>query len=88
MIIITVPHTSNWDFVYNIATQYSLGIKVNWVGKKALFKWPFRLIMCHLLGIEISNWWKFRFPLASVTVMDVHKEGSSLCLFGDVSYLT
>lgn len=49
---------------------------------------PFRLMMCHLLEIDIKNWWKFRFPLASVTILDAYKDGASLCLFGDISHLT
>lgn len=48
---------------------------------------PFRLMACHLLGIDTRNWRKFRYSLASVTVFDVHEEFSSLCLFGDTSHL-
>lgn len=40
-VIIAVPHTSWHDFYIAILLRSVVGIKVNFVGKKELFKWPF-----------------------------------------------
>ena len=40
-VIIAVPHTSWHDFYIGILLRSVLGIKTNYVGKKALFKFPY-----------------------------------------------
>ncbi len=41
VVIIVVPHTSWHDFYIALLTRKSLGVMVNFVGKKELFVWPF-----------------------------------------------
>lgn len=41
VVMIVVPHTSWHDFYVGILTRKSLGVMVNFVGKKELFFWPF-----------------------------------------------
>ncbi len=41
VIMIIVPHTSWHDFYIAIFTRKTLGVMVNFVGKKELFIWPF-----------------------------------------------
>lgn len=41
VIMIVVPHTSWHDFYIAIFTRKTLGVMVNFVGKKELFIWPF-----------------------------------------------
>jgi 1-acyl-sn-glycerol-3-phosphate acyltransferase len=40
-VIIAAPHTSNWDFPIGILTAKALKLKVRWMGKDSLFRWPF-----------------------------------------------
>ncbi len=40
-IIIIGPHTSNWDFMLGILVRTSLGVKVRFLAKHQLFRFPF-----------------------------------------------
>ncbi|RKS53229.1 1-acyl-sn-glycerol-3-phosphate acyltransferase [Gillisia mitskevichiae] len=40
-VFIVAPHTSWWDFFLGVITRNILGIEINFVGKKELFKPPF-----------------------------------------------
>ena len=40
-VIIAAPHTSNWDFPLGILTAKALRLKVTWLGKHSIFRWPF-----------------------------------------------
>jgi 1-acyl-sn-glycerol-3-phosphate acyltransferase len=48
-VLVGAHHTSNWDFVYGLCGIYIFRLKASWMGKDALFKWPFGFFM-HLLG--------------------------------------
>jgi len=39
-VIIVVPHTSGWDFPLGLLVKYYWKLRITFVGKKALFKWP------------------------------------------------
>jgi 1-acyl-sn-glycerol-3-phosphate acyltransferase len=41
-IFIASPHTSNWDGFIMQAVAWSLGVRLSWMTKHTLFKWPFR----------------------------------------------
>ena len=49
------PHTSNWDFVIGVAIMLSLNLKLKFMGKDAIFKWPFRKLLIKLGGIPIDR---------------------------------
>lgn len=40
-VVVVVPHTSGWDLPLGLLVKYSIGLKIQFVGKKSLFKWPF-----------------------------------------------
>ena len=40
-VVIVIPHTSNLDFFIALLVRGILGIKINFVGKKELFMFPF-----------------------------------------------
>ncbi len=40
-VVIAAPHTSNWDFPLGIVAAKAIGLKVHWLGKHTIFKWPF-----------------------------------------------
>lgn len=54
-VIIGAPHTSNWDMPHLLAIASQMGIKVHWLGKKQIFKWPFAGLMKKLGGIPIDR---------------------------------
>ena len=41
VVIIVVPHTSWHDFYIAILCRKTLGLMINFIGKKELFTWPF-----------------------------------------------
>jgi len=54
-VIIGVPHTSNWDFVYFIAFKWRYGLNVRFMGKKSLFRPPLGWFMRGVGGISIDR---------------------------------
>jgi alpha-ribazole phosphatase len=46
-----------------------------------------RLLICHLLGIDVKHWHQFRLDLASVSIVETYSEGAILNLMNDVSHL-
>jgi len=51
--LIAAPHTSNWDFPLGILTKISLKLKLNFLGKGALFDSPFGWFFRALGGIPV-----------------------------------
>ena len=54
-VMIAAPHTSNWDMPVTLALAFAFRVKVYWMGKEAMFRWPFRSIMRWLGGIPIDR---------------------------------
>ena len=54
-VIIAAPHTTNWDFPITLAIAFSLRMKIHWMGKAAMFRWPFRGALRWLGGIPIDR---------------------------------
>jgi 1-acyl-sn-glycerol-3-phosphate acyltransferase len=54
-IILGVPHTSNWDFVFFIGATYQYGISPSFMGKTSLFRWPLRRFMFDMGGIPVDR---------------------------------
>ena len=40
VLFVVAPHTSNWDFILAVAVMFALRIRVNFLGKHTLFRWP------------------------------------------------
>lgn len=55
LVIVVAPHTSNWDFYYGIAAALALGIKVHWIGKHSLFRWPIAGLLKWLGGLPVDR---------------------------------
>lgn len=56
VLFLAAPHTSNWDAFYMLLCAYAIGIRISWLGKKALFKPPiFGWWMRQLGGVEIDR---------------------------------
>jgi 1-acyl-sn-glycerol-3-phosphate acyltransferase len=54
-VVIAAPHTSNWDFPIGLAIVFAFKMKMNWLGKDSLFRWPFCGFFKWLGGIPISR---------------------------------
>jgi 1-acyl-sn-glycerol-3-phosphate acyltransferase len=54
-VLIAAPHTTNWDFPLTIALAAVFGVKIRWMGKHTLFRFPFGGIMRRLGGIPIRR---------------------------------
>lgn len=54
-IVTGLPHTSNWDFVFCIATFAMLGIKIRFTIKKEWMRPPFGFIMRGLGALAINR---------------------------------
>jgi 1-acyl-sn-glycerol-3-phosphate acyltransferase len=54
-VIIAAPHTTNWDFPITLAITFVLKIKIYWMGKAEMFRWPFGAACRWLGGIPIDR---------------------------------
>ncbi|HRP35406.1 MAG TPA: 1-acyl-sn-glycerol-3-phosphate acyltransferase [Gammaproteobacteria bacterium] len=54
-VIIVYPHTSNWDFILGLLYRFGTGLQANWMGKDAIFRWPFRRLMVKMGGVPINR---------------------------------
>jgi 1-acyl-sn-glycerol-3-phosphate acyltransferase len=55
LVIAVAPHTSNWDFVVGIATMFALDLRIGYLGKHTLFRWPLRWFMRWTGGIPVDR---------------------------------
>lgn len=55
MVIIGAPHTSNWDFFLFLAVIHHFDIKVSFLGKASLFRWPFGFMFRKVGGIPVDR---------------------------------
>lgn len=55
VVIIVVPHTTNWDFVLGVMVRSALNIKINYIGKESLFRAPWGFIFRKLGGYPIKR---------------------------------
>jgi 1-acyl-sn-glycerol-3-phosphate acyltransferase len=54
-VLIGAPHTSNWDFIYTITLAFTYRIKLFWMGKDSLFRFPFGPLFRWMGGIPIDR---------------------------------
>lgn len=54
-VVIFAPHTSNWDFVFGMATIFALQVNAEWLGKHTIFKWPFESLTRWIGGIPVDR---------------------------------
>ncbi len=54
-VLIAAPHTSNWDFIFLLAYAEAFGVRVSWLGKAEMFRFPFRRLLRRLGGIPVER---------------------------------
>jgi len=55
LVVIVAPHTSNWDFVVGLAAKIALGLRVTFLGKDTLFRFPLGFFMRRWGGIPVDR---------------------------------
>ncbi len=54
-VAIAAPHTSNWDFPLGILAAKAINLKVHWMGKHTLFRWPFGWFFRAIGGTPVNR---------------------------------
>lgn len=54
-VIVFYPHTSNWDFPIGLLAKFALDLRIRWVGKDSLFRWPVAAILRRWGGIPVNR---------------------------------
>jgi 1-acyl-sn-glycerol-3-phosphate acyltransferase len=54
-VLIVAPHTSNWDFLFGLAAKWALRLRVRFVGKHTLFRFPLGVFMRGVGGIPVNR---------------------------------
>ncbi len=54
-VLIAAPHTSNWDVYFMLACGSALVLRVCWIGKDTLFRFPLGGLMRWLGGIPVDR---------------------------------
>jgi 1-acyl-sn-glycerol-3-phosphate acyltransferase len=54
-VLIAAPHTSNWDLPLTLMTAFVLDLRLHWLGKHTIFKFPFGPLMRWLGGIAVHR---------------------------------
>ena len=54
-VVAVAPHTSNWDFVVGMATMFALDLKLTFIGKHTLFRWPIEGLMRWMGGVPVDR---------------------------------
>ena len=54
-VFIAAPHTSNWDGVFMVAMALYYGLKVRWMVKHTIYRFPFRWFLDRLGAVPIER---------------------------------
>lgn len=54
-VFVAAPHTSNWDGPHMLAIAWTLGVPLRWMGKKELFRFPFRTFLHAVGGVPVDR---------------------------------
>src|SRR5687768_14227555 len=54
-VLVAAPHTSNMDYPIALATLYAAGIRVRFLAKKSLFRFPLGILMRLTGGLPVDR---------------------------------
>jgi 1-acyl-sn-glycerol-3-phosphate acyltransferase len=54
-VIIAAPHTSNWDLPHMLAAAWLFRLRISWMGKHSLFRFPFAGFLRSLGGLQVDR---------------------------------
>lgn len=69
VVIIVAPHTSNWDFVIGVLIRSAYQLRLNFIGKASLFRFPLGGIMRGLGGIPVERRHSTNFVEATAKIL-------------------
>ena len=55
VVLVAAPHTSNWDLPFALSVAWVLGVRIRWMGKHTIFRFPFGGMMKAMGGIPIDR---------------------------------
>ena len=73
-VLVGAPHTSGWDLFYALLLMQAAGIKLHFIGKDTLFRWPLGGPMCWLGGIPVNRQGRNQFVQQIVEAFDRYDE--------------
>jgi len=54
-VVIAAPHTSNWDTLIMISVSYVMGVRLSFLMKDSMFRWPFGAFFRWLGGTPVDR---------------------------------
>jgi 1-acyl-sn-glycerol-3-phosphate acyltransferase len=54
-VMVGAPHDSGWDLFFFLLLVYATGIKMSWIGKHTLFRWPVGGLLRRFGGIPVDR---------------------------------
>jgi 1-acyl-sn-glycerol-3-phosphate acyltransferase len=54
-VVLAAPHSSNWDGWFGVCGAMGIGVRINWLGKHTLFRWPFGGLVRAFGGISTDR---------------------------------
>ncbi len=54
-VLVGAPHTSNWDLPYTLLMAFAFRARIHWMGKKSIFRRPFKGFFQWLGGIPVER---------------------------------
>jgi 1-acyl-sn-glycerol-3-phosphate acyltransferase len=54
-VLIASPHTTNWDFPFMMMYAFIYGMNISWMGKQALFRWPWGWFFKLMGGLPVNR---------------------------------
>ena len=73
-VIIGVPHTSNWDFVFFLGATDDYGLRARFMGKASLFRWPLGRFMHEMGGVPVNRAARGAYVEAMVAAFAAHDD--------------
>ena len=88
---LSFPEGENFDQFNNRVSQFLSRLEKHTPEEAILVvahAGPLRLLLCHILGLELRHWRQFRLDFASLTILETYPQGAIISLLNDVSHLT
>lgn len=73
-VLVAAPHTSNWDLPFALSVAWVLGVRIRWMGKHTIFRFPFGGIMKAMGGIPIDRRASHNAVSAAIELLDKNDE--------------
>ena len=54
-VVIVAPHTSNWDFPVALLAMFATDLRLNWLGKHTIFRFPIGILLRWLGGEPVDR---------------------------------